>query len=227
MDEQVYTALTFVELTTVHYHHEDPFGLLNAYITLIPIGIAIGVLTLVMFRRDVRTISILLGLFMSEATNYVLKKSIKEHRPQMWKELRGKQSYGMPSSHSQFMFFFATLMTLFYLRKKINFKSQKLPLISLIGLYILAASVAYSRVHLYYHTSKQVFFGSMVGLILGFIWYNVIEKLFRPYLFPLIINHPIGKYFYLRDTSSIDNLLKFEYTNAMRAIELNSKNKHF
>ncbi|EGC31532.1 hypothetical protein DICPUDRAFT_39776 [Dictyostelium purpureum] len=225
MNEEVHTALTFVELTTVHYQHDDPYGLLNAYITLVPIAIAIGVLTLILFRRDIRTVSILLGLLFSECTNYVLKKSIKEHRPTIWKELK-KQSYGMPSSHSQFMFFFAVLMTLFYLKKRIRFGSSLFPKVMLASLYFLAAAVAYSRVHLYYHTTKQVIIGSSVGIILGFIWYNVIEKIFRPYLFPIIINHPIGKYFYIRDSSEIDDLLKFEYDNAMKQIHKIHQNKH-
>ncbi|EAL70188.1 hypothetical protein ACTFIW_003942 [Dictyostelium discoideum] len=224
MEQEVYTALTFVELTTVHYQHDDPFGLFNAYVTLIPIAIAIGVITLILFRRDVRTISIFLGLLFSECTNYVLKKSIKEHRPTMWKELR-KQSYGMPSSHSQFMFFFAVLMTLFYLKKRIRFGSKILPIISVTFLFFLAAGVAYSRVHLYYHTAKQVFCGSFIGICLGFIWYGVIEYIFRPYLFPIIINHPIGKYFYLRDSSEIEDLLNFEYTNVMNKVKTINKTK--
>eukprot|EP01132_Coremiostelium_polycephalum_P006812 gene6812-8451_t len=223
--EDVHTVFTFIELTTVHYKSDDPYGWIMAYITLIPIAIAIGVITLIIFKRDLRTVSIFLGLLFSETCNYILKKSIKEHRPTVWKELK-KQSYGMPSSHSQFMFFFAVLMTLFFLKKRIKLRSNNLPKLILVFLFFLAATVAYSRVHLFYHTSKQVFFGSMTGIILGFIWFAIVEKIFKPYFFPLITEHPIGKYFYLRDSSDIDNLMEFEYENAIRAIKRSQKEQN-
>ncbi|KYQ92480.1 dolichyldiphosphatase 1 [Tieghemostelium lacteum] len=223
-EEDLHTALTFLELTTVHYKNDDPYGWINAYITLIPIAIAIGVLTLILFKREVRTIAVFMGLLFSETCNYILKKSIKENRPSYWKELK-KQSYGMPSSHSQFMFFFAVLMTLFILKHRIRIKNRLIQLALIIGLYVLALFVAYSRVHLFYHTTKQVVFGSFTGIILGAFWFVVVENILRPYIFPFFINHPIGKFFYLRDSSDIENLLEFEYYNVINAqSKKNNKN---
>ncbi|EFA78404.1 dolichyldiphosphatase 1 [Heterostelium album PN500] len=246
----LHTSLTFVELTTVHYSAEDPYGLLNAYITLTPLIIAVGAITLFVFRRDLRTAAVFGGLVLSESLNYVLKKSIKEHRPAFFSmyypytslnryyvemlsylflqyninindELR-KQSYGMPSSHSQFMFFFATLMTLFLIRRRIKI-CQYLRSVIIIFLYFLAIMVAYSRYHLYYHTAKQVIFGSIVGMILAPIYFCLVEFIFVPHIFPLLINSSIGRYFYLRDTSSIENLMEFEYNNAMRETQKKTK----
>ncbi|EGG20998.1 dolichyldiphosphatase 1 [Cavenderia fasciculata] len=217
--EDIHTALTFTDLTTVHYLHTDPYGLVNAYITLIPIAIAVGAITLFIFRRDLRTAAVFAGLVFSESVNYVLKKTIKENRPDAYDGLiKGKHSYGMPSSHSQFMFFFSTLVTLFIIKNRINFKHST-SLLTIPFLYTVSAMVAYSRYHLYYHTLKQVLFGSLVGISLGPIWYFVIEFILVPYIFPIVINNPIGRYFYLRDTSSIHNLMEFEYTNATKEIQ--------
>eukprot|EP01133_Synstelium_polycarpum_P010240 gene10240-11936_t len=145
-EEGIHTVLTFVELTTVHYDLHDPWGLLMAYVTLVPIAIAVGVMTLIMFRRDLRTAAVFAGLLFSECTNYILKKTIKESRPTIW-----------------------------------------------------------------------------IGLILAPIWFSFVELVLIPHVFPWIIDHPIGRYFYLRDSSCIENLLEFEYNNAMRVIRANQK----
>lgn len=80
-DDEVHGALEVLELTTVHYHSGDPFSVIFAYITLTPLIILVALVTLLLFRRDLRTATIFGGLLINECLNYVLKKTIKESRP--------------------------------------------------------------------------------------------------------------------------------------------------
>lgn len=74
----------------------------------------------------------------------------------------------------------------------------------------------YSRVYLGYHTEAQVFAGATLGIILGAVWFWLVNyKIF--YYFPLIEESKFGRMFYVKDTSHIKNVLKFEYENARRA----------
>ncbi|GAM26010.1 hypothetical protein SAMD00019534_091850, partial [Acytostelium subglobosum LB1] len=215
-EANVHVALTHLELTTVHYDMNDPQGLIWAYITLIPLIIVVSVATLVIFKRDLRTGSLLGGLLVSEAINYVLKKSIKEGRPTHIQQLR-KKSYGMPSDHAQFMFFFALLVTMFMVKNKTKI-CKHIKRVLIVVLFTLALAVAYSRVHLGYHTDRQVAYGSVIGMTLAMIWYGVTEYIFVPFIFPLLADSPIGRYFYLRDTTLIPNLMQFEYNNSLKEI---------
>lgn len=40
---------------------------------------------------------------------------------------------------------------------------------------LLASGCTYSRVHLGYHTTKQVAVGSVLGIVFGYIWYRIFE----------------------------------------------------
>ncbi len=80
-NEDVHTAFEVLELTTVHYRPGDPLALVLAYITLLPLAILVGLATLILFRRDFRTITIFVGILLNESINYALKKTIKEARP--------------------------------------------------------------------------------------------------------------------------------------------------
>lgn len=71
----------------------------------------------------------------------------------------------------------------------------------------------YSRVYLGYHTVAQVFAGTALGVLLGAIWFWVVNNVFYPY-FPLIEESVFGRTFYVKDTSHIRNVLKFEYDMA-------------
>ena len=80
-DDEVHGALDVLELTTVHYRPGDPFSVIFAYTTLTPLIILVALVTLLLFRRDLRTGLIFSGLLVNEVFNYVLKKIIKEARP--------------------------------------------------------------------------------------------------------------------------------------------------
>ena len=90
------------DLTYVLYHPSF-VGLCFAAITLSPFVILICYFTLILSNRNMLVLYTLIGQFVNEILNIVLKKSFKQARP----ELYLGQGYGMPSSHAQFMAYVA------------------------------------------------------------------------------------------------------------------------
>jgi dolichyldiphosphatase len=98
-------------------------------------------------------------------------------------EMTGK-GYGMPSSHSQFVAFFAVSLSLFLLFRHVPSTSTSyspttfvervfLSLCACLG----AGAVASSRVYLNYHTPKQVWVGVGAGVIFAIIWFSFVAYL--------------------------------------------------
>ena len=71
----------------------------------------------------------------------------------------------------------------------------------------------WSRVYLGYHTLPQVLAGTALGVFLGAAWFWVVSNVLSPY-FPVIEESAFGRRFYVKDTSHIQNVLKFEYDTA-------------
>lgn len=115
----------------------------------------------------------------------------------------------MPSSHSQFMGYFAAYvaMTLYSGRHTGNKTSRAVRATFAI---LVSAAVCASRVYLAYHTEKQVYIGSSIGLIFGIVWYTVLEPLRRYGVVDLILDHPVARFFYLKDTTK-RNVLEDEW----------------
>lgn len=80
----------------------------------------------------------------------------------------------------------------------------------------LAVLTMYSRVYLGYHSVVQVFAGAALGAALGGGWFWVVNNLFRCH-FQAIEESAFGRFFYVKDTSHLPNVLKFEYENARAA----------
>ncbi|KAM9069975.1 dolichyldiphosphatase 1 isoform 3-T4 [Sarcophilus harrisii] len=124
--------------------------------------------------------------------------------------------YGMPSSHSQFMWFFSVYSFLFlYLRMHQTNNARFLDLlwrhVLSLGLVTVAFLVSYSRVYLLYHTWSQVLYGGVAGSVMAVAWFAFTQEILTP-LFPRIAAWPISEFFLIRDTSLIPNVLWFEYT---------------
>lgn len=141
------------------------------------------------------------GQMACEAFNFGLKRLIREERPKRMKqrpphggietswlmthlvEITGK-GYGMPSSHAQFMAFFAISLSLFLIVRHIPTRTTSYSpttfveriLLSLI-VYGGAGAVAASRVYLNYHTPRQVWVGVAAGANFAVLWF-----LFTAYL---------------------------------------------
>ncbi|XP_064616151.1 dolichyldiphosphatase 1-like [Liolophura sinensis] len=203
-----------LSMTFVEYPAGDFIGFVLAWFSMIPIFLLVSFGTLIIFRRDLHTMSYLLGLLLNEVVNWILKHIIRESRP-----LRDHQilftEYGMPSSHTQLMFFAASYFVLFvFIRIHRNYHwvddIWKYG-VSIAG-FITAIIVAFSRVYLLYHTYSQVICGAIVGMILGGAWFCVVQLVLTPF-FPVIASHPIGEFLMLRDSTLIPHVMWFEYTS--------------
>ncbi|MCL4131479.1 UNVERIFIED_CONTAM: hypothetical protein GTU68_025246 [Idotea baltica] len=154
-------------------------------------------------------------MLICEGSNLILKNIIAQPRPHVRESLYTE--FGMPSSHSQMSWFFATYCILFVIfRLRHNHGSFIEVLwksLVILGLMVAACLISYSRVYLLYHTWSQIFWGSMAGLVLGGVWFAGTHLLFTPF-FPTIASWKVCEFLMIRDTSLIPNVLWFEYTHA-------------
>ncbi|KAF9959340.1 hypothetical protein BGZ70_008873 [Mortierella alpina] len=105
-------TLTSLSLTHVQYVGTDIYSKIFAHLTLSPLAITCGYVAVVLTTRDLTPLLMLVGQLLNECTNAVLKRLVKQARPT---EYLG-DGYGMPSSHSQFMAYFATYMVILMYR---------------------------------------------------------------------------------------------------------------
>lgn len=202
-------------LTHVEYPEGDRIGQLLAISSLTPIAIIVGFITLILFRRDLHTIMFFVGALLNEAINLIMKKIIAEPRPLLRKSLYTE--YGMPSSHSQMMWFFSSYSILFLIFRLRHINSSVLELIwkVVVAMALVAAAivVSYSRVYLLYHSWSQVMWGAVIGLALGTCWFTLTHLVLTPF-FPIVASWRISERLMIRDTSLIPNIMWFEYTHA-------------
>jgi dolichyldiphosphatase len=95
------------------------------------------------------------------------------------------KGYGMPSSHAQFMTFFAVYLTLFLAFRHTPAYAGPYPYCGFllraavtVGLCAAAVGVAASRIYLNYHTPKQVLAGCGAGFVFACSWF-VLTSLLR------------------------------------------------
>uniref|UniRef100_A0A7N0UAL4 Phosphatidic acid phosphatase type 2/haloperoxidase domain-containing protein n=1 Tax=Kalanchoe fedtschenkoi TaxID=63787 RepID=A0A7N0UAL4_KALFE len=206
--------LKAVTLTHVRYQKGDQLGHFLAWVSLIPVFISLGGFpSHFLFRRELQGMFFALGLLISQFINELIKKSVQQARPETCVLLETCDSHGWPSSHSQYMFFFAVYFSLMTWRG-IRLGSTKCVFDALN--WSLAVLTMYSRVYLGYHTVAQVLAGASLGIVLGALWFWVVNTKLYCY-FPLIEESALGRMFYIKDTSHIPNVLKFEYDNARAA----------
>ncbi|KAM3825702.1 uncharacterized protein M6D78_015948 isoform 4-T5 [Vipera latastei] len=194
----------------------DFTGRLLAYLSLSPIFIIVGFVTLIVFKRELHTISFLGGLCFNEGVNWLIKNIVQEQRPCPEAHPSVYSKYAMPSSHSQFIWFFSVYSFLFlYLRMHQTNNARFLDLLwrhlLSVCLLTLACLVSCSRVYLLYHTWSQVVYGGIVGSFMAGLWFLFTQEILTP-LFPRIAAWPLSEFFLIRDTSLIPNILWFEYT---------------
>ncbi|XP_066593682.1 dolichyldiphosphatase 1-like [Prorops nasuta] len=212
LDKTEWVPLT---LTLVEYPQGDLFGKFLAVVSLVPFAILTGFVTLILFRRDLHTIVFFVGVIINEVINFILKHTICEARPIRRDIIYAE--YGMPSTHAQFMWFFAVYTTLFVcIRLHYNSNStvsERFWRGTIIAGCIIAASlVSFGRVYLQYHSYSQVLWGAFLGSVLGTLWFVITHTILSPF-FPMIVLWRTSEYLLLRDTTLIPNVLWFEYTN--------------
>ncbi|GAB2272372.1 hypothetical protein Dimus_007197 [Dionaea muscipula] len=209
-------TLKAVTLTHIRYTKGDRLGHFLAWISLIPIFISFGgFVSLFIFRRELQGMFFALGLLISQFVNEFIKSSVKQARPATCALLEMCDSHGWPSSHAQYMFFFAMYFTLIRVRKgRINSGGTNW-FFELLA-WGCALLTMYSRVYLGYHTVAQVFAGAFLGMFLAASWFWVVNWVLIDY-FPVIEESAFGRWLYVKDTTHIADVMKFEYDNARAA----------
>jgi membrane-associated phospholipid phosphatase len=91
---------------------------------------------------------------------------------------KNETSFGFPSGHSQFIMFF-TFFIISYLYFNNNNRNNKL--IGMILIFIIALFAVYTRVQINCHTIQQVIYGSLIGSVLGIIYFLFTKKYFNFY----------------------------------------------
>lgn len=89
----------------------DPVSYVCAWLALAPQALCVVYVTLIWSSREAEVALLFAGQLACEAINFALKRLIKEERP---RRIHGK-GYGMPSSHAQFLAFWALSLALFLL----------------------------------------------------------------------------------------------------------------
>nr|XP_010585879.1 dolichyldiphosphatase 1 isoform X5 [Loxodonta africana] len=186
-----------VTLTHVEYPAGDLSGHVLAYLSLSPVFVIVGFVTLIIFKRELHTVSLppattlyllprnkeeetaasqisfLGGLGLNEGVNWLIKHVFQEPRPCGGLHMAVSTKYGMPSSHSQFMWFFSVYSFLFL----------------------------YLRMH---QTNNARF--------LDLLWRHVLSLSLLTTALLVSYSRPVSEFFLIRDTSLIPNVLWFEYT---------------
>ncbi|KIK59909.1 hypothetical protein GYMLUDRAFT_261882 [Collybiopsis luxurians FD-317 M1] len=105
----------------------------------------------------------------------LIKKLIRQERPEVkWPGKRRKKTYGMPSTHSGSVAYYATYITLASLYLPVHdtlpqsWLTRILPPLVILP---MAGLIAVSRVWLGHHTWAQVSVGCSFGLVFGCSWF--------------------------------------------------------
>ncbi|CAH0603251.1 unnamed protein product [Chrysodeixis includens] len=203
-------------LTLVEYPKGDWLGKFFALISLSPFGIGAGFVSLILFRRDLHTITFFIGTLVNEGLNIILKHLICEARPLSRGNLYNE--YGMPSSHAQFIWFFSIYVLYFVLIRLHHINNNSIisalwRVIIVGGCILMSLLVSIARVYLHYHTTSQVVVGGIVGFVFATLWFVIVHRVFTP-LFPQLVSLKFCEMLMIRDTTLIPNVLWFEYTTS-------------
>lgn len=156
----------------------------------------------------------------------MLKRLIKEERP---RRIHGK-GYGMPSSHAQFVFFWCVYVALFLLvrhkpaKRAWSVAERSLASVAAVG---VAAAVAWSRVYLNYHTTKQVLVGSAAGTVFAIVWFVVVGVVRQIGLLDWALELPIVRALRVRDLAVTEDITQagWDKWEAKRAATKKNKTK--
>ncbi|KAI2473879.1 PAP2-domain-containing protein [Annulohypoxylon bovei var. microspora] len=231
-DEPVLASLS---LTHVHYDPSDPISYLCAFLALVPQGLCVMYATLIWSTREIEVALLFAGQLACEAINFALKRLIKEERP---RRMNGK-GYGMPSSHAQFVAYFAVSVTLFLLLRhqppnprvrRRNHTPMSLLERSAWSVVVagMAAAVAWSRIYLNYHTEKQVMVGCAAGVVSALGWFVITTVVRRSGLLAWGLETPIAKFFRVRDLVVEEDLCQAgweKWDDKMTALKAKKKHK--
>ncbi|KAI0794443.1 PAP2-domain-containing protein [Fomes fomentarius] len=197
-----------LDVTYVLYDESSAVAQVLAFLTLTPILLNPAYASLTVWTRELLFLEMWAGQMLCECFNYVLKHIIQQDRPST--DLG--DGYGFPSSHSQWMGYFASFL-FWHFTYRHRFTSTGFVLIDYVrtillftGILGVSVAVAFSRYYLSYHTIPQVFWGFGIGVLFGSTYYTLVEYLPTRYpsslfgkLRTTLLKSPISAWFRLRD----------------------------
>jgi dolichyldiphosphatase len=203
-----------LDLTYIRYREGDGLiGVAMAWLSLLPILLYAMCFAALLARRELQLAVYVLGQTLNELFSYSLKSLINIPRP----IYSPRPGLGMPSSHSQFMWFFAAYTALHVLSKHVRWAQPKLWKSAWIAAVISAAcGVGASRLYLWVHSIDQVVAGAALGVLCGSLWFAFA----RAFVLPRGIDieqHWLARFCMLRDSSAIENVVAREYANSRRS----------
>jgi hypothetical protein len=134
-------VIVYIRTKLITMNVGDLVGFIMAWCSMVPILFVVSLFTLIAVRRDLTTIFYFFGFILTELTNFVLKNLIKQPRPQLGihaflfvclyvfillksffyfvinskghgRHMGSFSKHGMPSDHSQIMFYFSSFFIL-------------------------------------------------------------------------------------------------------------------
>ncbi|KJZ80549.1 hypothetical protein HIM_00399 [Hirsutella minnesotensis 3608] len=221
--------LASLSVTHVYYDPDDHISLLCAYLALVPQALCVVYATLVLATREAEIALAFFGQLACEALNFALKRLIKEERPRrihgkgygmpsshaqfvaFWSVslalfllVRHQPRHSGPRAAAGFYGLRPSLSSA-SLREGVAALTRDRPwslperlLVSLAAA-ALAAGVAWSRIYLAYHTTRQVLVGSAAGALSAVAWFVVTEHLRRSGWLTWALDTPLARAFRVRD----------------------------
>ncbi|KAK6457874.1 PAP2 superfamily-domain-containing protein [Scheffersomyces xylosifermentans] len=188
--------------TYILYDPKDVISIISVHCSLLPIYTMVFYTSWFLITREVEAVVVVGGHLVGEVLNKIVKKIIKQPRPDFHKDFgTGSYSltYGMPSAHSQFMGFFAAYFICIIVFK-VQHLSRNQRQAGCFVLVVASLLVAFSRVYLLYHTTQQVVVGVMFGVTLGLFYFIATTVARDVGLVDWVLQWPIVKYFYVKDS---------------------------
>lgn len=204
-----------------------------------PQALIIVYVALIWAHREIEIILMLGGQLFCEGINWILKRIIKETRPNRRALIpnptiirccnlyiglltgrereraadRTGKGYGMPSSHAQFVYFFAAYLSLWMLFR-VRYVPRAQRYFFSAAIQILALMVAQARVYLHYHTPKQVMVGMFAGLSIGVFCFaitGILRKVIGGLIWDILLDNPISRFLYIKDMCTEVMLQQMEW----------------
>jgi dolichyldiphosphatase len=211
------SSLVIFTLTHVFYEKGNYVSFALAMTGLLPVVIVSCLLFQAWTTRRLQSCLLLFGLLANEALNNFLKHRIKEPRPEGMNELfgleTGRWNYGMPSAHTQFIFFFFAAYPL-VLRDR---NSPARRAFHFVAVAAITFGCAYSRAHFGYHTWRQVAVGAMLGAACGLAFRCLCSTQLCRSALDLIEESALGRHLRLHSVEHIGDTVDFEYQAARAA----------
>lgn len=200
----------------------------SAWLALVPQALCVVYVSLIWASREVEVLLMFAGQLGCEAVNFALKRVIKEERPQRkfcceddpvlntnglgYVEMYGK-GYGMPSSHAQFVAYFAVYLCLFLFFRRTpaqpssRVRAKSLERVAMSFVFCFgSALVAASRIYLNYHTPKQVLAGCAAGAVCAVSWFFATNFLRTAGWIDRALNLAIVRFARVRDLAVSEDL---------------------